>query len=149
MLSTYPHFYCGKLTLLNLGYIIQLEALLGGIFMEVSEFFQKLLGVVDDEPSAAEEPNAAEEPSAGNEPVGEVEPSVESYGGNDSDIREMIRDELRSIMKEAYEVEQKKQKAARAASVQTVPSKEPERSVEDIMAERYKNALGVKENKGE
>ena len=97
--------------------------------MEVSEFFAKLLGVVEDEPS------------------GEVEPSGETSGGNDSDIREMIRNELRSIMKEAYEVEQKKQKAARAASVQIVPTKEPERSVEDIMEERYKNALGVKTEK--
>ena len=115
--------------------------------MEVSEFFAKLLGVVDDEPSAAEEPNAAEEPSGGNEPSGEVEPSGESSGGNDSDIKEMIREELRSIMKEAYEVEQKKQKVARAASVQKVQPTEPERSVEDIMAERYKNALGVKTEK--
>ena len=115
--------------------------------MEVSEFFQKLLGVVDDEPSAAEEPNAAEEPSGGNEPSGEVEPSGETSGGNDPDIKEMIREELRSIMKEAYEVEQKKQKVARAASVQKVQPTEPERSVEDIMAERYKNALGVKTEK--
>ena len=99
--------------------------------MEVSEFFAKLLGVVEDEPS------------------GEVEPSGEISGGNDPDMKEMIREELRSIMKEAYEVEQKKQKVARAASVQTVPSKEPERSVEDIMAERYKNALGVKKKEGE
>ena len=116
--------------------------------MEVSEFFQKLLGVVE-EPSAEEEPSAAEEPSGGNEPSGEVEPSGEISGGNDSDIKEMIREELRSIMKEAYEVEQKKQKAARAASVQSVPTKEPERSVEDIMEERYKNALGIKKEKGD
>ena len=115
--------------------------------MEVLEFFQKLLGVVDDEPTGEVEPTGAEEPSGGNEPAGEVEPSGETSGGNDSDVRELIRDELRSIMKEAYEVEQKKQKAARAASVQTVQPKEPERSVEDIMEERYKNALGVKTEK--
>ena len=117
--------------------------------MEVSEFFQKLLGVVDDEPTGEVEPTGAEEPSGGNEPSGEVEPSGanEPSGGNDSDIREMIRAELRSIMQEAYEVEQKKQKVARAASVQTVQPKEPERSVEDIMEERYKNALGVKTEK--
>lgn len=115
--------------------------------MEVSEFFQKLLGVVDDEPTGEVEPTGAEEPSGGNEPAGEVEPSGETSGGNDLDVRSMIREELRSIMTEAYEVEQKNQKAARAASVQSVPPKEPERSVEDIMAERYKNALGVKTEK--
>lgn len=114
--------------------------------MEALDFFQKMLGIVESEE------NEPVEPIEENEPVESIEETTggnEPSGVNEPDIRELVRNELKSMMQEIYEKEKQTQKTARAASVQTVPTPEPERSVEDIMAERYSAVVGIKKKEKE
>lgn len=116
--------------------------------VDLKEFLRALIGNdTTSEPiqdTSSEDTPSDDVTSGGNEPTGEDD-KINYH----EEFRSIVREELKGMLEEYSKLEQQIQKDARAATVQTVPEKEPERSVEDIMATRYKSALGVKEKKGD
>lgn len=117
--------------------------------VDLKEFLRALIGNdTTSEPiqdTSSEDSTSDDVTSGGNEPTGE-----DNKINYNEEFRSIVREELKGMLEEYSKLEQQKQKDARAATVQKVPEKkEPERSVEDIMAERYKSALGIKEKKGD
>lgn len=114
--------------------------------MEVSEFFNLLFGEKGTEPEKAE--TKTEEPKP-EEPKPE-EPKPEepkTTGASMEDVRNIIREEFKSMMSEAMQKKEEAQKAARAASSIPVPE-ENKRTSEDILAERYIAAMGGTKKEG-
>lgn len=115
--------------------------------MEVTEFFERLFGASDPEEilpeSELEKPEASAEVS-----VEETKPKEEKSTGSSDEMRNLVREELKSMISEMMEEKAKATKAARAATAMPVPE-ENKRTVDDIMAERYLSAMGAKKEKGE
>lgn len=64
------------------------------------------------------------------------------------DLRMMIRETLTELVSEKEDEQKKRQEAARAAGVVKVPE-DNKRTIDDIMAERYKSVMGTKEKEKE
>ena len=113
--------------------------------MEVKEFLRALIGdEIEVEESADSTTAETQETSVEEEGAKEAESSNESESDK---LRKVIRDELKGMLSEIAEQEAERTKRARAQSVAKVPEKQPERTVDDIMAERFKTSMGIKEKK--
>ncbi len=114
--------------------------------MEVGEFFNLLFGEKGTEP-AQPEPAQTEPEPVPPEPA-EPEPAEpKTTGASMEDVRNIIREEFKSMMSEAMQKKEEAQKAARAASSIPVPE-ENKRTSEDILAERYIAAMGGTKKEG-
>ena len=82
-----------------------------------------------------------------NQPEPDKNQAEPSEALSEDSIRKIFKEEFSKMIKESMEAKANAQKAARAASVNKVPEPVPERSAEDVLADRFKRINNYKEEK--